>query len=270
MVRQRRQRGFTVLELIIVVALLAITMGVLASTIRIGRPSARDKAVEMVALLKAARSMSIATGKMHRLVLDLEQGVMRIEICAEKTQIRRTQTDEFKEQAAKRRDKLAERAESGSSGDDGDIVRMLPDQLQNSPEFKQLMTTMDPSDIKDVAAAVEGDGEGLDNCSAPTLPNGDADGRGNERKFPDGIKVREVQVQHLSDPLREGQVSISFFPLGRSEKALVEIEDESEDEIYTVLVHSLSGRVELRKGRLRNPDDHMRRDGAGDKIEDDR
>ena len=268
MMHRSRQRGFTVLELIIVTALLALAMAVLARSIRIGQPTARDKAVEVTALLKAARTMSIATGKMHRLMLDMEHGQMRIEMCADKTQIRFTETEEFKELAEERR----ERQEAGgdnAGGEQGDIVRVLPDQLQNSAEFQQVLTTMDPTQLKDVVAAVDQDHVGFDNCTAPTLPNGDADGRGNTRSFPDGIQVSEVHVQHLSDPIREGAVSVSFFPMGRSEKAIIQIEEvDDRDEVYSVLVHGLTGRVELRRGKLADPDEHMRRDGAGDRTED--
>jgi hypothetical protein len=36
-------------------------------------------------------------------------------------------------------------------------------------------------------------------------------------------------------------------------------------ETYTILVHGLTGRVELRDGTLRDPDDHMLRNVLGDK-----
>ena len=63
-----------------------------------------------------------------------------------------------------------------------------------------------------------------------------------------------------------GEVSINFFPLGQSEKAMLELGDDSGEQ-YTVLVYGLTGRVELRDGAV-DPDKHMRRNAAGDEEED--
>ena len=74
-----------------------------------------------------------------------------------------------------------------------------------------------------------------------------------------------MHVQHLEEPVTEGEVSINFFPLGHAEKALLEVADD-EGTQYTVLLHGLTGRVEVRDGEV-DPDKHMRRNAAGDEVD---
>ena len=77
-----------------------------------------------------------------------------------------------------------------------------------------------------------------------------------------GVKVREVWVQHLEDSVTGGQVSISFFPGGWAEKAIVVIGDGRNT--HSIFLYGLTGRVELRDGEPRSPDDHMLRNVKGE------
>ena len=63
--------------------------------------------------------------------------------------------------------------------------------------------------------------------------------------------------------MTKGQIAIYFFPAGSSEKAVIEVTDDSET--FSILVHGLSGRIELRDGTLRDVNDHMLRNVLGDK-----
>jgi hypothetical protein len=99
----------------------------------------------------------------------------------------------------------------------------------------------------------------------PDPSTGDATGKGWVRplKTGRGIKFKEIWVQHRDDSVTKGQVAIYFFPLGSSEKAVIEMTDG--DETFTILVYGLTGRVELRDGILRDVNDHMMRNAMGDK-----
>ncbi|HSN28243.1 MAG TPA: hypothetical protein VLT45_18285, partial [Kofleriaceae bacterium] len=70
-------------------------------------------------------------------------------------------------------------------------------------------------------------------------------------------------VQHRDESVTKGQIAIYFFPLGSSEKAVIEVTDG--DEIFSVLVYGLTGRVELRDGVLRDVNDHMMKNIMGDR-----
>src|SRR3569623_309780 len=68
---------------------------------------------------------------------------------------------------------------------------------------------------------------------------------------------------HRDESVTKGQVAIYFFPLGSSEKSVIEMTDG--DETFSVLVYGLSGRVELRDGVLRDVNAHMMKNIMGDR-----
>jgi len=78
-----------------------------------------------------------------------------------------------------------------------------------------------------------------------------------------GIKIKQIFVQHRDNAVTKDQEAIYFFPTGSAEKAVIELTDGSAT--FSVLVHGLTGRVELRDGELNNVDDHMMRNALGNK-----
>jgi hypothetical protein len=80
-----------------------------------------------------------------------------------------------------------------------------------------------------------------------------------------GVKVREVWVQHLEESVTGGQVSISFFPMGWAEKAIITLGDGRTT--YAIYLYGLTGRVEIKDGEPRNPDDHLLRNAKGEDEE---
>jgi type II secretory pathway pseudopilin PulG len=80
-----------------------------------------------------------------------------------------------------------------------------------------------------------------------------------------GVKVREVWVQHLEESVTGGQVSISFFPMGWAEKAIITLGDGRTT--YAIYLYGLTGRVEIIDGEPRNPDDHLLRNAKGEDEE---
>src|SRR5262249_23974044 len=115
------------------------------------------------------------------------------------------------------------------------------------------------------ATALAGQKVGASTCTPADAAAGDSEGRGltGGLRADRGIKVREVWVQHLQDSLTDGTVQFYFFPSGSAEKAIIELTDGSAT--FSVLVHGLSGRVELLDGEVEHPEDHMMRDPEGNK-----
>lgn len=210
----------------------------------------REDTVRVAGSLKAAYNMSTMSGSLHRLVIDLDEHTYRIEACKGTIKLRRTEKERQPE-------------------DEEDLRKL--DIAQNSAIPQEMLNATSPEQATKIAAALSGTRVGTAECKPPALPNGDADGRGNERKLSTSrsIKFKRVFVQHLEEPATEGIVKINFFPLGYAEKAIVEVADD-DNHIYSLLVHGVTGRVEFRTGELRDPDDHMMRNGIGDKVDDDR
>ncbi len=206
----------------------------------------REDATSLTAMLRAAHNMATMSGKQHRVVIDLDHQTMRIEACEGKVKltkgVRKTEPD---------------------PADLPDPKKIFGPGSTLPPEIASSVAGKDP--LK-VAAALQGK-QVPDQCGPPTLPNGDSDGRGDQRRIrtEDGVHIRRVFVQHRDEPALDGVVTINFFPMGYGEKALIEVGHEDGGQ-FTILVHGLTSRVELKSGEV-DPDEHMRRDGAGDKAD---
>ena len=242
------QRGITVLELIVVLGLAGLLIGFFYTAIRyISGADLREDSVEVAATLRAAYNMATTTRKHHRVVFDLDQQIYKIEACDSNIKLHFAERERVLEEEDV--EALAELAEKGPDG-------VLP---------QDLAQVVSPEQAAQTAAALAGKNLEHAMCAQPTLPTGDADGRGDTRaiRTDRDIKIRSIAVQHLEDEQTSGIVHINFFPQGRAEKAVIELGDD-DNNTYTLLVHGLTGRIEFEEGRL-DPDDHMMRRGDGEK-----
>ena len=248
----------TVLELMIVMAIIGAMAYIGYSSFRWLSGAALDEdAADLAAVLRRAQLLSVEGGVPTRVVLDFDKHAYWVEACTGDPTLTRSKEEEKvdPESAAEALEEVRQRLATLPAG-----------QLQAaSPEEEAKM-----------AAALAGKKVGGRVCEllgtgaaaealGPVL-SGDATGRELRRALQSGrgIKLREVWVQHLEQSVSGGQVSISFFPLGWAEKAIIQL--GTEDEVHTVLVHGLTGRVEIRPGALRDPDDHMLRDAKGERA----
>ncbi len=240
------QRGMTLIEIMITLAVVGLAMYVGYMAVRrVSKSDLREDAGQIAATLKNGYRMATISGLHHRVVIDLEEQTFRIETCQGKVALRKSEREELPDDEA----------------DDGYEPYV-------DPMTAQMLDAVSPEEATKIAAAIEGSKVGEAKCALSTLPNGDSDGRANLRQLNVGrdITFKRVFVQHLDDAQMSGTVTINFFPLGYAEKAIVEVGNDDGDR-FSILVHGLTGRVELRDGELRDPNDHMMRDAAGDRME---
>ena len=240
----RRYAGITVIELMVALAIVGLISLVGLNVVkRVRKSDLREDAVQVAATLRSAASMAMQSGMMHRVVFQLTDKQFRIEACERSIKL---------------------------SWDKALVAETQEEQQETEPHGldlpEEFLSVVPPDQLKRMTVALSGSHAGGTPCRAPTLPNGDSDGRGSKRTMKAGIHVPRIFVQHRSDPQRDGAVAIHFFPLGRAEKAIVEVANEDGD-TYSLLVHGLTGRVEFRNGELRDPEEHMMRDAVGNKVE---
>lgn len=245
----------TVLELIVVITIIAAGTYLLRSGFRaFSKADMVENATELSAVLQRTSQLAIETGEMHRVVIDLDPAP------AEDTKRLDYQVERCLGQAAIMRNEAVKK-------DAEETERALAkgkQRLDQLPEDALAIGDVDTAMQR--MAAVAGHHVSDRTCT-PAIEGftGDARGKpwGRSLARHRGIKFKQIWVQHLSDKATKGEVAIYFFPTGSAEKAVVEMTDGSET--YTILVHGLTGRVELRDGTLRDPDDHMLRNVLGDK-----
>lgn len=245
---KRREAGFTIIEMMVVLAILGLLLVAMSATglIKTQNDRLREDTLEVMATLRAAFNFSTQTGTHHRVVFDLDQQAYRIEICEGPIALEKTETEEVPDQEA---------------------IAELLERPPTSEFDREILEAASPEEATAAAAALAGVKIGTARCTLSEASSGHVDGKGNQRRVDrdHGIHIDEITVEHLSEPAESGLASINFFPLGRAEKAVVHLESEEGDSFW-ILVHGLTGRVELKKGDF-DPDDHMRVDGAGDDID---
>jgi type II secretory pathway pseudopilin PulG len=258
----------TILEIMIVLAIIGLMMLIGLPAVRsLLKTDLRKHASGVAATLRAGYELATLSGIHHRVVFDLDAQTYELQACPEKIELRRDAsgiTDPEALEAAKQRAATAAPAAGGAglAGALGGLAAppigagALPDGAVDDPEAA----------VK-ISATLAGDDLGGATCTVPTTPNGDADGRGNQRQLDvdRGIRFGEVHVQHLDDAPRGGKVAINFFPLGWAEKAVVEVATEDGDR-FSVVLHGMTGKVEVREGAV-DADRILRRNAAGDQAE---
>lgn len=237
----------TLLEIMIVLAIMGGAAFLLRSGFRsLTKADLVDNASELSAILRRTSQLAIEHGDLHRVMIDLDKQLYVVEICQGQTAIERNERLEKDPEETKR---ALERGKQR--------LRQLP---------SDAFAAGDPDEATKRATAISGH-HVADRTCAPATDSitGDATGKGWVRSLSagKGIKFKQIWVQHRDDGLTKGQVAIYFFPTGSSEKAVIELTDG--DETFSILVHGLSGRVDLKDGVLKSIDDHMLRNVMGDK-----
>ncbi len=237
----------TLLEIMIVLAILGLSLTLITSGFRmVTKADLADNAVELTALLRRTNQLAIETGEVHRMLLDLDKHAYAIEVCQGTTAIARNE------------------AISVSDDERTRAKLRVQGQLQN---VDPSTLAADPEELTKKTFALAGHHVADRTCApAEGHLSGDAKGRGfvRELRSQKGIKFREVWVQHQEKSSTEGQVAIYFFPTGSAEKAVIEIHDGSD--VFSILLHGLTARVELRDGALPDVEDHLLRDLKGDRV----
>jgi len=206
-----------------------------------------ENSTDLEAVMKRASQLAVEHGQLHRVVIDMDKNVYSVEVCEGQLGIQRNELVRPDEDAKKR------------------ALEKGKDKLQGNTDQGALMGG-DPETAAKRAMAIAGHHIADKTCiPVPDPTSGDAEGKGfiRQLRVNKGIKFKEIWVQHRDESVTKGQVAVYFFPLGSSEKSVIELTDG--DEIFSVLVYGLSGRVELRDGVLRDVNDHMMKNIMGDR-----
>jgi type II secretory pathway pseudopilin PulG len=246
---RRHERGITLLEIMIVLAIIGASLALVRSGFRaVTKADLAENAVEMTALLRRANQMAIETGELHRVLIDLDKHGYAIEVCEGEVAIARNEAVRVEDDVKKR---AIQRME-------GQLRGMSPEALATDPEESTKKTL-----------ALAGHHIADRTCGPPqSTVTGDSQGKGWARQLrvAKGIKFRDVWVQHQDKSSSDGQIAIYFFPIGSSEKAVIEMTDGSD--VFSILVYGLTSLVELRDGALPDVEDHMLRNIKGDHLKD--
>jgi len=252
---RRPHTGLTVLELMVVLAILGLSVMLIRGGFRaLTKADLVEDANDLSAIMRRASQLAVEHGEMHRVVIRLDPPNPKpkdwwdysVEVCQGTTTVMRNEALRVDEDQAK------QAAERGKQ------------KLETLPN--DALAVGDPDEAMKRATAIAGH-HVADRMCVPAQDSitGDSKKRPWVRRVHNGTKLGKVAVQHVDDVQDKGEVAIFFYPNGSAEKAVIEVTDG--DDTYSILVHGLTGRVELRDKVLPDIDDHMMRNAMGDKDE---
>ena len=222
----------TLIEIMMVLAIVGLMMGIASYGIgRVRKSDLRGDVAMVATTLRAAYDRATSSGAQHRVTLDLDEETVNVERCEGKPKIYR-KTKEVQEETRRALEEQRKALE------------------QTSPE----------------AAAALAEVLGGEN------PCGRAEGElGKPRALRKkrGIGFEKVFATHLDEAVTEGKVTLNFFPGGLAERAVIQVADDDEN-VFSVYVHPLSGRVEITQGTAEKAEEFVREDAESQVAPEDR
>ena len=67
------------------------------------------------------------------------------------------------------------------------------------------------------------------------------------------VKLYSVYTPRVTDEITTGRAYLYFFPLGQTESAIVTLSDKKEEAFYSLIVHPITGRIQIKSERVEPP-----------------
>lgn len=217
------RRGFTIIEMVVVIALLAIAVSaVVISISNSRRANLKSSAGKMASMARYLYNRAIIDARPYRLVIDLDEGAFWGEAMVSDDSCARyipSPDAEERDEERQRQEKKRERQEQGQSEAE--------------------------TEAQDVMDQASGFSLMRDQLLKP-------------RKIPPQVRVSGLMTAHHDERQREGRGAIHFWPDGSAERALVWYGERSSDDdaidgwltVLTLEVEALTGRVKRHNEEL--------------------
>lgn len=224
MTRERRssQRGFTLIEVMIVIALVVLVTVLSAVSLRsFANTDLRNTASRMAGAIRYLFDRASTTGKVHRLVLDFEEGKYWAEVTEDSfIMAAGRETEESRQRLA---EKIAKEEEAKRRAEEHEATfgTQIPAKYLPKPFMPQRakFNAMGEMAVKPV-----------------TLKS--------------TVLLNDIYTPRLDEPLAAGRGYLYFFPLGMTEAATIHLSDKKHETFYTLVVHPLTGRVVIKNAYL--------------------
>lgn len=206
----RRMRGFTLVELMVSILLVALVMGVVVSGMQGSDRDLSQGADRLASTMRFLHDKAATEGMYIKLMLDLEEQSYWVEATRDPYLL--AQPDQNPAAAKVETPPLVEGAAPESPGADG-LPAKIPPLKPKEANFNQV------SDFLLKAT-----------------------------KLPEGAFFKDVHVEHLQGPATGGRVSITFFPNGYVEDAVINLRDGDDTFVFSLKTEPLLGKVDIADG----------------------
>lgn len=229
-----RRSGFTLLELIIVIALIGLLMGGAVAAIgAVTGSKAKASATELAGTIRLLYDSAALTGKTCRLVFELpsvkdDDGAVKYHAECAKFALtaRRDRDDELKELKESERDREEKKRRAA---EDARFKSLASD---SAPTVQELMARE--------KQRVEDDAK-FDAFTSEEIA---------ERTLDDAVRLT-VWTRHQREPVKQGTAYMYFFPQGFTERSQIAVKQGKNT--WTLVVQPLTGKVSIVAEELEVP-----------------
>jgi len=240
---KRAARGFTLIEIMVVLAIVSLFLtGVIVSARSLAKTDLRSSSSQMASGIRYLFDRARSTGKYYRLVIDLDAGRYWAEVSDDRFLMLRE-----KESSTRR-----------GRGPDEEEEKQKEEAKQKQLAATQPTTGPDTSELFDDRGNLK-----LGQPKAVFKSFKDTTLKPVEIKK--GVKIADVYTPRQRDAYTEGRAYLYFFPQGFGERAVIHLSD-GKDSFYSLIVHPLTGRVQIAGGYVDVPRDFDRRDDQGNMM----
>lgn len=244
----RRERGFTLVEVMVVLAIIGLIVGLGTRGLRsLAKSDLRESSAHLSGAMRYLFDRASTTGKIHRLVLDMETNQYWAEVSDDRFYIPR---EAESEQAMRRREEKEADEDAEEQKKQERAAKAYDDSSSTSSTSSFDMSKLEVGDFKPKRARFAAFKEVA--IKPVRLKK---------------AKLRSVYTPRLTEPLTSGRAYIYFFPLGQTEPAIVTLSDDSGPPTYSLVVHPITGRVRIYDQEVLPPASRERFDDEGARVE---
>ncbi|HLK89903.1 MAG TPA: prepilin-type N-terminal cleavage/methylation domain-containing protein [Polyangia bacterium] len=250
----RRAEGFTLIEVVIVLLVVALvsTLGV-RGVRSLARSNLREGASHMSGAIRFLFDRASVTGKYHRLVIDISDGKYWAEVSDDKfyapnqaeselDRKKREDKEAAQDEEARKKKEKNDMLYGGGSSSSGLFS------TYNSATSSFDMSKLDVGEFR------------------PKRPRFAAFKETALKPVKLGkVRIKSFYTPRMTDPVTAGRVYLYFYPLGQTEPAVITLTDESGQNVYSLVVHPITGRVRIYSQEVQ-PNLGVRYDDEGNQV----